>query len=632
MAPARRPDLAGAAVLLAVVAALAGPPPALASDEGQPAAGGSLRITADPPRLVLGRDGAAELRIAAPGDLQDLALSVSAGRVEDLRRLPGGGFAARYRPPPGRVPQVAIVAASGRTASGPRDGFVAIPLSGHVDVRVRATPGASIALRIGDVTYGPSTVGHDGRAVLPAVVPPGVREAHHGFRPFDLRVPETSLLHAVLERPVVYADRQERVRVVAYVVAPHGTARRGDVPLFEATRGTVAAAEREPGMIEGVWTLPPGRAGEERLVVRLGGLPASRAVLKLDGVPGPAAAVAVAFDADALVAGAEPVTVTAHAIDAAGNPVAAALQLGAEGAELFDVRERELGAVEGRLRAGAFGAHREVRVIASAAGAGLSAARALPLRPGEAAAAHFVRGRNILPADGARVARLRLAVADRHGNAIALAPVVSVDKGEVLSVTAAGPGTHEIAYRAPAVTTPTPAHFVASVGPLRTTAERVLVPPEPRRALAFSSGMVRDVRGRFSALRTSVAVERTSDLELAQSFDLSWRFEGSVLGTPDGPTWTLLGGASAVRGLGPSVVLRGSASAGAIVGRSLAGPAARLAVELAGTGRRPVAPFVEASLLAAGRGAPGTFAAATISVGVRLGLEGRAHGHDPDRR
>jgi hypothetical protein len=382
-------------------------------------------------------------------------------------------------------------------------------------------------------------------------------------------------------------------------------------------------------MIEGVWTLPPGRAGEERLVVRLGGLPASRAVLKLDAVAGPAAAVAVAFDADALVAGAEPVTVTAHAIDAAGNPVAAALQLGADGAELFDVRERELGAVEGRLRTGAFGAHREVRVTAAAAG--LSAARALPLRPGEAAAAHFVRGRNVLPADGARVARLRLAVADRHGNAIALAPVVSVDKGEVLSVTAAGPGTHEIAYRAPAVTTPTPAHFVASVGPLRTTAERVLVPPEPRRALAFSSGMVRDVRGRFSALRTSVAVERTSDLELAQSFDLSWRFEGSLLGTPAGPTWTLLGGASAARSLGPNVVLRGSASVGAIVARSLAGPAARLAFELAGTGR-PIDPFVEAALLGARRGAPGTFAAATISAGVRFGLEGRAHGHDPDRR
>jgi hypothetical protein len=630
MAPARRPDPSGAAVLLALLAALTGPATALAAGETAPAAGGSLRITAEPQRLVLGRGGTAELRVAAPADLEGLALSVSAGRIEDLRRLPSGGYAARYRPPPGRIPQVAIVAASGRTASGPRDGFLAIPLSAQVDVRIRATPGASVTLRIGDVSYGPSTVGRDGGSVLPAVVPPGVREAHQGFRPLDLRVPETSLLHAVLDRALVNADRQERVRAVAYVVAPHGAARRGDIPLFEPTRGTVAAVEREPGVVEAVWTLPPGRAGEERLLVRLGGLPASRAVLRLEAVAGPPAAVALAFDAQAVVSGGDPVTVTARAIDAAGNPVPATLELGADGAELFDVRARELGAVEGRLRAGAFGTRREVRVTASAPEVGLSAGRVLPLRPGAPERARFQDGRRVLPADGTRVALLRLLIADAHGNAVGREPVVTVDRGTVLSVTAADRGGHDVSYLAPAVTDPTPVRLVASLGGLRATADRVLVPPEPARALTFSSGVLRDADGRFTGPKTTASVEVRSADPSVRAFDLSWRVEGALLGTRAGAGAALLGGASAARALGPNVVLRGSASAGAIVAGSL-GPAARLGLEGA-LAARPIAPFLEASLLAAGTGGPGAFAAVAISAGVRLGMEGRAHGHDPHRR
>ncbi|HEY6100386.1 MAG TPA: hypothetical protein VIW03_13200, partial [Anaeromyxobacter sp.] len=226
---------------LAACATLGARGAARAEDPGPPAAGGALRISAEPARLLLGRDTGAELRIASAADVEDVSISASAGRVEALRRVPGG-FAARYRPPSDRIPQVAIVSALGRTPHGTEHGWLAIPLSGQGDARVRTTPGQEVTLQIGDRSFGPRRAGVDGVALIPVVVPPGVREAHQGFRPIDLHVPETPLLHAVLERGTVFADRPERVRVVAYVVAPHGAARRGDVPVFEPSRGTVAVA------------------------------------------------------------------------------------------------------------------------------------------------------------------------------------------------------------------------------------------------------------------------------------------------------------------------------------------------------------------------------------------------------
>lgn len=258
-------------ILLACLAALAAlPPAARAEGEQAPGAGGALAVTADPPRLVLGRDAAAELRIAAPAGVEELEVTASLGKVDGVRRLPGGGFAARYHPPAERFPQVAIVSAIGRGPAGPVDGWLAVPLAGQGEARVRCGPGEEVTVRVEGRSFGPARAGADGVAVIPVVVPPGVKEVHRGFTPVPLRVPETTLLHAALDRRSVLADRSEAVRVLAYVVAPHGAARRGDAPAVEVSRGSVTALQpREAGAWEGTWTLPPGSAGEERLTARL---------------------------------------------------------------------------------------------------------------------------------------------------------------------------------------------------------------------------------------------------------------------------------------------------------------------------------------------------------------------------
>ena len=92
----------------------------------------------------------------------------------------------------------------------------------------------------------------------------------------------------------------------------------------------------------------------------------------------------------------------------------------------------------------------------------------------------------------------------------------------------------------------------------------------------------------------------------------------------------MLAGASVRRELEGGRTAALAATAGAVLGGGGPGPAVRLAASI-GLRRGFGAPFVEASLLAGGQGAPGAFAAFGLYAGVRFGVEGH-HGHDPDRR
>lgn len=639
-------------IALALLLALAGTP-APAAAPGGVAGGGALRVSADPPRLVLGRDGSAELRVWAPPEVEELQLTVSAGRVEGIRRLPQGGFAARYRPPAERIPQVALVAALARTSRGLADGWLAIPLSGQGDARVRARPGAQISLRIGDAVFGPRVAGEDGTAVIPVVVPPGVREAHHGFRAIDLHVPEMPLLHAVADRDHVHADQAEVVRVLAYVVAPHGAARRGDVPVFEPSRGWVSVTPREPGAFEATWALPAGASGEDRLLVRLPGSPPSRAWVRLDAVAGPPATVAVAFDREALVAGeAEEVRVTARVLDAAGNPVEAPLALSADAGELGPTAPAAPGEVGATLRvASSFGGRQAITVTARAPEAGIAGTRSLPLRPGAPAHVTVTPGGPFVRADGAAEAELRVVVLDGFENSVALAaaPKVTAAAGAVTAVDADGDGWR-VRFRPPAVAARAEAVLVAEAAGVRGEAALTLLPPRGRPTVRVGGGALADVRGRFAAPALAVGVELPArlPLPLGAGDALAWRLEGAGLGwSVDGPRATgggpprltddlgvrgglLAGGLAVRRALRSGPELSASATAGLLLtraeragadARTALGPAARLAVG-ASVPLGPGAPFLEASLLAAGRSGAGAFAAMGFTVGYELELGG----------
>jgi hypothetical protein len=652
-----RPPEPGRLALLAAVAGLAlaaaGPAPAAEPEPLAPASGGSLRIAADPPRLVLGQDGSAELQVAAPAEVEELSLTTSVGRIEGLRRLPGGGFAARLRVPSERYPQVAIVAALAQTQRGVADGWLAVPLYGQGDARVRAAPGAKITLRIGERSFGPRTAGSDGVAVIPVVVPPGVREAHHGFRPIELHVPETPLVHAVADRSSMLADRQQHVRVLAYVVAPHGTARRGDVPVFEVTRGSVAVSPREPGAFEAVWTVPPGLAGEERIAVKLPGAPASRALVKVGTLPGPPVTVAVSFDREAVVAGEEgDVAVSARVLDAAGNVTDALLDLRAEAGELADVKRVAPGAWQARLRIDPrFEGRRELVVAALAPEIGIAGSRALRLRP--AAAASATVDERVLVGDGKRETSLAVSVYDRFDNPVAATPAVSAELGRVLAVAEEAPGSYRVRYVGAHVEERTEDRLTIEVGSVRAEGAVVLVPPRSTVGAIAGFGVAKGLSRGPVGKRFAAAVER--DERVWRGFDLSSRvevellaFEGRarevVRGALDpearatARVGALLAGVTARRDLKAGPTAWGTLSAGVAVSRARGagaddlgvGPSARVALGV-GWRQRKMMPFLEASLVAAGDAPLRVVPAFALTGGVRFDVE-KSHGDHPDRR
>jgi hypothetical protein len=628
------------AVLTLLLCAAAGPDPRAAPDQDEPApaSGGALRLTADPPRLVLGKDPGAELRVAAPADLEELSITASVGRVEGARRLPGGGFAARYLAPAERFPQVAILSAVGRGPRGAADGWLAIPLSGQGDARVHGAPGEDVSLRIGDRTFGPVRVGADGLAQVPVVVPPGVREGHHGFAAVDLRVPETGLIHAAVDRTALRADRREQVRFFVYVVAPQGAARRGDPPVVEPSRGVVTLAPREPGAFEGTWSLPPGPAGEERLAFRIPGAPASRCAVHVTAVAGPPVALELAFDRGAVVAGeAAEVQVTARALDAVGNPAAATLELAAEEGELSPAQEAGPGVVQARLRVPpAFGGRNELVVVARAPSTALSSARTLTLTPGPVASAVLSPDDGVFRGDGRSEVVLTLELRDRFGNPVPGVPAVRAVRGGIRSLAPAGPGLWRIRYTAAAVAERVPDRVEVELGGVRASADLLLVPPRTAALLASAGGLAGVSGPSGPWLSAGAELPLPASLSLPPTISAGWRLEllgfaGGGAGREDDRAVALLAGGVLRNELRHGPEWWASATAGALFatadrpGASVrwgAAPALRLGVG-AGIPVRGGTPFLELGFLGSTHTPVGSVAAVTLSIGYRHDLAGR---------
>ncbi len=321
----------------------------------------------------------------------------------------------------------------------------------------------------------------------------------------------------------------------------------------------------------------------------------------------------------------------ARALDAAGNPVPAALALEVHGALLTDVAEIRPGEVRGRIAAGPRLQGDEAVVTATAAALGISGARVVPLRPAEAAAGRF-EPRAVVRGDGNRVTALRLLVADWFGNPVPALPIVTAGRGRVAGVAPSGPGEFEVHYVGPAVARPEPDSLVARIGGLRATLAPTVAPPPPALRLDARGGPAVDLGGGGGGVAASVGVERPADVELAlrSGLEAGLRLEVGGLSGPGGGRATLLAGPSLRRIVGGGPVWGGSATAGLLLEAGEVAPAARLAVSAGLAGASPE-PFLELSVLGATAGAPGPFVAAALSVGVRLGVKG-SHAHDPDRR
>src|SRR5512134_53980 len=202
----RRHRRTSARALLALLAVAA----STAAAQEPSARAPSLR--ADPAALTLGPDARTSLVLEGASGAAPI-FSSNVGAVERVRR-DGERFRAEFVAPREAHPQVAIVCAV--LADG--IAWTAIPLSGRGVAVAHTEPKARLTVTIAGRPFGPVRADAGGEASVPVIVPPGVSHAYHGEEALDLHVPPTLHVHALADRPLVRADREEEIVLVVLAV------------------------------------------------------------------------------------------------------------------------------------------------------------------------------------------------------------------------------------------------------------------------------------------------------------------------------------------------------------------------------------------------------------------------------
>ena len=214
---------------------------------------GTLSLTIDPPRLVLGKDTSASVTIHGlpPSTQPDLAVLASAGHLGPWEAS-ADGWVARYEPPKENYPQVALIAVVDRTHN--TDIAVGtLPLYGNVSFPVRGIAEGSVSVTVGNETFGPVTVNAQGKARVPIIVPPGVSTGtvksvsgvQKDEQPLDLRLPAFQRVAILPSMEAVPADGETAVPVYALVVDELGQPDSDARVTFSATSGHVSQVVHE---------------------------------------------------------------------------------------------------------------------------------------------------------------------------------------------------------------------------------------------------------------------------------------------------------------------------------------------------------------------------------------------------
>jgi hypothetical protein len=306
---------------------------------GAPAPEVGLSLFPEAP--VKGRDREARLTVKlvdAEGKPWPLpappVLRASVGEVEDVRRIGPGLFEARYLLPTTRYPEVAVLVAF---APWPHPdaptgvaGALRVALATEVELPGSSEPGARLTLEIADRTFGPITVGEDGRFKVPVIVPPGagiarstVRDQHGNRRVerIDLRLPPVDPLACVVQPARLPADGRSHARVLCALSDSQGQPETRGVVRLKAERGSLQGPTQAPGgLMEWQYTSPAQAFGTDTLQgASRGRGVVGQELLRVTELPRPAAALTVESSEDVLHRGAS-TQLTVHARDAQGKP------------------------------------------------------------------------------------------------------------------------------------------------------------------------------------------------------------------------------------------------------------------------------------------------------------------------
>ena len=226
-----------------------------------------------------------------------------------------------------------------------------------------------------------------------------------------------------------------------------------------------------PGAYELHWRLPQRTAEADTVTVSLRGEPASAVQGAVRSVPGDAAALAVALDRDAYVAGvADAITAEIAVADAVGNPTPGTVQVEVDLGEVSAATEQRTGTYHVTWRLpGNLQAREQAHLVARLHGAeraepGATARASLRLSPGPPAVLRVEGSASAVYADGTNSVRLKVQVIDEFGNRALSAPVVRVDPGRVERVVPAERGTYIVEYRPPRMLRPGTANIQVRAG------------------------------------------------------------------------------------------------------------------------------------------------------------------------
>jgi len=266
-----------AAALL--VAATLGGGAAQAADE--------IRLQANPPRIVLGKDGSADLSILIDvvGVVSDVKLYTNVGTTSVAQPVDDRRWIARLEPPSEFFPQAAIVVAVATVDGQPYAGWTVVSMWGQGELEVVGEPGDPLDVKIGRRTYGPINADADGKASIPIEVAPGETEAHAGAAVIPLGGVDFPRMVGVALPPRVVVRRglPARSELRFFGITPRGEPLDGAQLRLNPSRGDVAVPRKlAPGTFATTLTLPAGaRPGAVDVRWRLKGSEATRGLVRV---------------------------------------------------------------------------------------------------------------------------------------------------------------------------------------------------------------------------------------------------------------------------------------------------------------------------------------------------------------
>jgi len=151
----------------------------------QPAAAPRFAMQATPEFITLGVDEMSVLTFMATGpagaplDGLDLQLGVSIGTVTDIQPLGGGTYRAEYRPPEDQKgPALVLLSLVEREIPETSTQFLSLPLVGKTEWKVEVGEElVPVGMELAGQRFGPEVTDETGVAMVPIMVPPGIRTA-----------------------------------------------------------------------------------------------------------------------------------------------------------------------------------------------------------------------------------------------------------------------------------------------------------------------------------------------------------------------------------------------------------------------------------------------------------------------